>query len=95
MTKRLLKEMEFEDLSQVTNPSPNAKIHVVVTALSPIKKTKHATTLMGIEISNGNKSMRLFAFDSDAGVRRKLLDFEAKGTAVTLSQCEVQPSRNG
>ena len=31
---------EFDDVVSVVNPSPNAKIHGVVTAVSPMKRGK-------------------------------------------------------
>ena len=39
-SKREREIEEFEDVASVMNPSPNAKIHGVVTTVSPIQKGK-------------------------------------------------------
>ena len=94
MAKRSLGVEEFEDVSEVANPSPNAKIRGVVTSMSPMKKGRTCNYFDG-EITDGKTSMRLFGFDSAAGVRRKLMEFEGKAESVTLSKCEVKRARQG
>jgi len=36
---------DFEDVSGVTHPSPNPKLHGVVQCVSPMKKSMHARSL--------------------------------------------------
>ena len=74
------------------NASPNAKIHGVVTTVSPMKKGKTCSYFDG-EISDGQAKMRVFGFDS--GVRRELLEYEEKEDAVVLSHCEVKRAHQG
>ena len=45
------------------------------------------------EISDGKACMRVFGFD--LGVRRRLLDYQAKEDAVLLSHCEVKRVHRG
>lgn len=73
MAKREREVEEFEDVSKVLHPSPNAKIHAVVNAVSPMKKSKTCSFFDG-EITDGKACMRVFGFD--ASVRRKLVEFE-------------------
>ncbi len=75
---------EFEDISQVLYASPNAKIHSVVTSVSPMKKAKMCSYFNG-EVSNGKASMRVFGFDS--GVRKRLAEFRDSRSPVTLANC--------
>ena len=52
----------FENMSDVSYPSPNAKIHSVISALSPMKKSRSCSYFDG-EITDGKACMRLFGFD--------------------------------
>ena len=87
-------QQEFGCVSEVTNPSPNAKIHGVVQGLSPMKKSRNCSYFDG-ELTDGREKMRLFGFDS--GVRRKLEEsYESEGpVSVVLSNCEVKRGRRG
>ena len=40
VSKREREVEEFEDVTSVMNPSPSAKIHGVITTVSPMKKGK-------------------------------------------------------
>ena len=77
------------DVSEVTSPLPNAKVHGVLSNLSPMKKLKTCCFFDG-QLSDGKASVRFFGFD--AGVRRKLLEFEETKQSVSLSNCEVKHS---
>ena len=92
MAKREREVEEFKDVSKVLHPSPNAKIHAVVNAVSPMKKSKTCSLFDG-EITDGKACMRMFGFDTS--VRRKLVEFEEPKSAVTLANCEVKTSRKG
>ena len=94
MAKRTLEETEFEDVSSVDDPSPNAKIHGVLTTLSPVKKSLTCNYFHG-ELKDGKLNMRLFGFDSVEVVIRKLYDLQGKDTTGTLSNREIKRSRKG
>ena len=94
MAKLTLEVTEFDDVSSVDGPSPNAKIHGVLTTLSPVKKSRTCNYFDG-ELTDGKLNMRLFGFDSAEGVRRKLQVFQGKDATVMLSNCEVKRSRKG
>ena len=59
MAKRERECEEFEEVSAVVHTSPNAKIHGVVTSLSPMEKAKSCSFFDG-EISDGKANMRVF-----------------------------------
>ena len=61
---------EFEDVSGVVATSPSARIHGIVTSVSPMKKSRTCNYFDG-EITDGKTSMRLFGFDSVSGVRKR------------------------
>ena len=64
MTKCVHHEREIEQLSDATT-SPNAKIHAVLTKLSPIKnKDSSVFGYFDGEVSDGNKKMRIYFFES-------------------------------
>ncbi len=95
MAKRPLEVEEFEGVSAVLGTSPSAKIHGVVTSVSPMKKSRTSCNYFDGEITDGKTSMRLFGFDAAAGVRRRLVEFEEKEQPVVLTKCEVKHSREG
>ena len=91
MAKRSRATAEEEcDVSDVSKPSPNAKIHGIITCISPMKKSKTCDFFDG-EISDGKSSIRLFGFDSS--VRKQL--FLNRQSPVSISNCEVKNSRRG
>ena len=55
-SKRGREVEEFDDVASVVNASPNAKIHGVVTTVSPMKKGKTCSYFDG-EISVGQAKM--------------------------------------
>ena len=67
-TKRKTDEVtdDFEDLSSVTYPSPNARVSGL---LSPMKDCQGGQYFHG-ELTDDKGSMRVYGFDS--GVRKKL-----------------------
>lgn len=83
---------ELGEVSEVSHPSPNAKIHGIVSMVSPMKESKKCSYFDG-ELTDGKSSLRFFGFDS--GVRRKLLDAEESSKPVALVDCEVKRSRLG
>ncbi len=88
MAKRPLEE-EF-DVSTVA-VSPNAMIHGVVACVSPMKRSKTCSYVDG-EVTDGKKT---FGFDGAAGVWRKLVEFEGKLQAISLSAGEVEKAHQG
>ncbi len=90
MAKRPLEEFDVSTVAV----SPNAKVHGVVSCVSPMKRSKTCSYFDG-EVTDGKNTMRLFGFDGAAGVRRKLVEFEGKPQAISLSACEVKKARQG
>ena len=92
MTKRKCECEEFDDVSMVLPSSPNAKIHAVVTTVSPIKKAKTCTFFHG-DMIDRKATIHVFGFDS--GVRRRLVNLGDSKGPVALLNCEVKNSRKG
>ena len=61
----------------------------MLSSLSPMKKTK-TCSFFNEQLSNGKDAVRLFGFD--AGVRRKLVEFEEAKQSVSLCNYEVKRS---
>ena len=97
MTKRTAESRDETDreldVSEVTKASPRAKIHGIMSKLSPMKKSCSTSYFDG-QLTDGKGSMRMYGFVS--GVRRKLWDMSYETTktpeAVLLTNCEVKES---
>ena len=74
------------DVSSVKCVSPVKKVRRAVLEVSPMKKGKTGTSFFDGRISDRVSSMRFVGFDSK--VRRQLVEYEGKDTAVTLSKCD-------
>lgn len=73
-----------------SHASLNAKLHRVISSLSPMKKSKTCSNLER-EVTDGESYMWLFSFD--AGVCKKLaLNAESKAPVV-ISNCKVRNPR--
>ena len=92
MAKREREVEEFDDISTVLHPSPNAKIHAVISLVSPMKQSKSCSCFDG-EITDGKACMGVFGFD--ASVCKKLVEFKASKSALALANCKVKNSRKG
>ena len=91
--KRERDEDEEMDVSSVKCVSPVKKVRGVVLEVSPMKKGKTGTSFFDGRISDGVSSMRFVGFDSK--VRRRIVEYEGKDTAVTLSsKCEIKRGRH-
>ena len=75
------------DVSSVKCVSPVKKVRGVVLEVSPMKKGNTGTGFFDGRISDGVSLMRFVGFDSK--VRRRIVEYERKDTAVTLSKCEI------
>ncbi len=88
--KRSLPPVEYEDLSNIESPENNAKVHGVVTSLSPIKPNAKRPYFHGY-ISNGSTKMRFVGFNS---AKEKLIEDHSKQKEpVVLSNCSIKSSR--
>ncbi len=76
---------EFRDVTAVMHASPDAKVHGIVTRLSPMKKRKKSEYFNG-ELSNEKTKMRLFGFEATV---------HEQGAAVSLERCAVKLARDG
>ena len=93
-TKRGRDEMELEEFNnvcEISQPSPKAKVHAVVSMISLMKKGGTCSYFDG-ELTDGKARMRLFGFNGD--VRRKLME-EGNSSPVVISNCEVKKARRG
>ena len=86
----MMAKRERVDVSDITKSSSSISISGVVTAISPMKKSKRSPYFDG-SISDSKSSIRLFGFDPT--VRDRLANFESSGVPVVLDKCEVKSSR--
>ena len=56
--------VEFQDFSDIKEPTPTAVVHGVVTSFSPMKKESKKRCFDGY-MSDGKKKMRFFGFRYD------------------------------
>ena len=84
---------DSEDEFDVSNMhvSKRAKIHGVMTTLSPIKISASQSKYFHGELSDGKGKARFVGFDTK--LHEKLADFQKKKEAVTLSDCTVNESK--
>ena len=77
MAKRPFEDDSEVDLtvSEFTEASPKAKVHCVVTSLSPMEESRGRSYFQG-KVSNGKSVMRVYGYNSD--VRKKLQGFDNK-----------------
>ena len=73
-------------MSEVSNISPNARIHGVLVALSPMNKSK-TCSYFNDELTDEKVTMRIFGFDFS--VHRRLIEFEDSKNQLVTSNCEV------
>ena len=85
MAKRSLEE--YDDLSLVTTPTKAAKLHGVLTDISPMKQGKYFEG----RIADTQASLRLVGFDPN--VQQQLLTKYDKKEAVTIQNCMLQKSK--
>ena len=89
MAAKEIKEEEFPSLEAV-NTSDNAKVHAVVSSLSPMKKGK-AANFFEATITDGKTEMRVVGFQGTH--RKRLADFQENSQTVTLENCKIKKAR--
>ena len=85
MAKRQLEE--YEDLSLVTTPTKAAKLHGVLTDISPMKQGKYFEG----RIADTQASLCLVGFDPS--IQQQLLTKHDKKEPVTMQNCMLQKSK--
>ena len=83
---------EFDQLSDITATS-NAKVHGILETLSPIKVGGNQIKYFDGYLTDDRKRVRMFSFE-DESVRTKLKKFRGTTDPLSLSRCELQPSKN-
>ena len=89
MAAKEIKQEEFPSL-EAANTSDNAKIHGVVSSLSPMKKGK-AANFFEATITDGKAEMRVVGFQGSH--RKRLADFQENSQTVTLENCKIKKAR--
>ena len=86
--KRLFEDDEFENVSEM-RVTKCAKVHGILSSLSPMKSNAKGTTkYFHGELTDGKKKLRVVGFD--AKVHQKLCSFRERNEAVVMSNCEVK-----
>ena len=94
MARKRLNLEEFVNLESVASPTKAAKVHGVVTNISPMKSAAvgKSSYFYG-QLSDETSSMRVVGFDQLQ--QRKLAEHHEKKQAITLENCEIKKSRYG
>ena len=91
LRKRLVEE--FDEVTHA-NPSKCAKLHGVLSSISPMKtSTSGATKYFDGELTDGQTSLRIVGFDNKQ--QQKLAEFQHERQPVSLVNCEVKHSKWG
>ena len=86
--RRLLQEDDIDDML----PSKHAKVHGVITSISPMRNNTTGTSrYFSAELTDGTSNRRLVGFDNK--VHEKLTTFHHSKKPVLLTNCEVKESR--
>ena len=89
--KRLFEDDEFENVSEM-RVTKCAKVHGILSSLSPMKSNAKGTTkYFHGELTDGKKKLRVVGFD--AKVHQKLCSFRERNEAVVMSNCEVKENK--
>ena len=89
MAAKEIKQEEFPSL-EAANTSDNAKIHGVVSSLSPMKKGK-AANFFEATITDVKAEMRVVGFQGSH--RKRLADFQENSQTVSLENCKIKKAR--
>ena len=82
---------EYESVSEIRSPTKFAKVHGVLTSMSPMHKSPSGCHYFDGSLSDGAKSVRVVGFDSK--VQQRLMDFHSRKEPVALVNCEVKQGK--
>ena len=89
--KRLLDE--FHEVIHI-NPSKNAKLHGMISSVSPMRRNSSGSTkYFDGALTDGKTKIRFVGFDGKQ--QQQLAEFQEKKEAVAIINCEVKPSKWG
>ena len=91
MAKRKL-ESDYDDISDISHPSPNAKICGVLSQLSPMKQGGSCDYFDG-SLTDGKATIRVYRFDPR--IHEKLVKFHENKDSLMISNCVIKPSQRG
>ena len=75
---------EYEDISSISGPETKAKVHGIVTSLSPIKPSAKRPFFEGF-LTDGNNKIRFVGFSSN---KEKVIEkFSEQKDPVLLANC--------
>ena len=89
--KRTSSQVEFEDLSSITQTESRATVHGMVTSFSPMKQ--NAKKCFDGYMSDGRKRIRFVGFQQKN--QDKIAEITKEGKPVVLSNCSVKKARSG
>ena len=89
--KRTSSQVEFEELSTITEPENKAVVHGIVTSLSPMKRD--SKKCFDGYTSDGRKKIRFVGFQQEK--QDKLAEITKGGEPIVLTNCSVKKARSG
>ena len=88
MEKRTFEEVEKFD--EVNTAIPGARVHGVLTCVSPVKKGRKQNYFEG-KLSDGSSKVRFVGFDSKQ--QKTMSDMLTKKRAIEIKNCEMKPTK--
>ena len=82
---------EYESVSDISSPTKFAKVHGVLTSMSPMRKSSSGCHYFDGSLTDGTKSLRVVGFDTK--VQQRLMDFHSRKEPVALVNCEVKQGK--
>ena len=83
------RKLEFDDYSEVVEPSTSANVHGMITCISPVKIARETgKNFFDGEVCDGTRKLRFVGFESP---QHKLLnDLMKQRKPVQLKDCQIQ-----
>ena len=82
---------EFEDISEISEPTTAANVHCILQELSPMKLSRKGISYYDGYVSNGNERMRLVGFEKSS--RDSLSIYYEQKEPIIINNCTVKQSR--
>ena len=88
MAKRTIDKVDDVDVSDVVSVLDNAKVHGIVTELSPVKLSRKNQKYFSGKMSDGKKTMRVLSFEPTlhGAMEKSRID----GNPIALANCQIK-----
>lgn len=84
---------EFSSLELITLPSKAAKLHGVITNISPMKQTGIGKSYFECQFADETSTVRMVGFDT--AQQQKMAEHQEQQQTISVDNCEIKKSRYG